>query len=369
MRPLALHDQWTNAHASISERFGAEIVVAASDRKKEYFFIRDAVGITDFSYMRAFKIPEEKGLDFLDTLLAGNVAKVRFGRVLHTFLADGEGHLMADCFMANNDEELILLCESLVDDTALNSILSANGAAEAGLIDLSEDHVVLSVDGYKAWAVIKDLFGTDIVGLPYLSIERYGFEGQDIRLFRAGKTSEFGYLIMAPVSCANALFARLNELTVHHGGGLCGCAVHNDLRLEGRFFNIFAEGAVVRDPLTLGLQWMIDFDKDKFLGREAIFARRSAGLTEKIIGIGFEGPVESLAPGTRIFDGNDKISEVATSCFSHVLQSSVGLAVFPLAIAYSGLSFHIGAPDGPEIKTISMPPIMPKSLSVKLDEM
>jgi aminomethyltransferase len=369
MRPLALHEEWTRLHASFSERLGAEIVSMVSDLKKEYGAVRDAVGITDFSYMQKFRVPEEKGLDFLDGLVAGNVAKVRFGRVLHTFLSNDRGGIVADCFIANNDEELILLCESLVDDAALNSILNANGAAEAGLTDLSEDHVVLSVDGFKAWAVIKDLFGTDIVGLPYLSIERYGFEGQDVRLFRAGKTSEFGYLVMAPVSCAKALLSRLRELAIRHGGGLCGSAVHNDLRLEGRFFNIFAEGALVADPLVLGLQWMIDFDKEKFLGRDAIIARRSSGPTKKIIGVGYNGPVENLMTGTPIFDGDEKVSEVTTSCFSHVLQSSVGLAVFPTTMAYSGLSFHLGAPDGPEIKTISMPPIMPKSLSVKLDEM
>jgi aminomethyltransferase len=369
MRPLALHEEWTRLHASFSERSGAEIVSMVSDLKKEYGFVRDAAGITDFSYMQKFRVPEEKGLDFLDGLVAGNAAKVRFGRVLHTFLSSESGDIVADCFIANNDEELILLCESLVDDAALSSILNANGAQEAGLTDLSEDHVVLSVDGYKAWAVIKDLFGTDIVGLPYLSIERYSFEGKDIRLFRAGKTSEFGYLIMAPVSCAKALFDRVSELALRHGGGPCGSAVHNDLRLEGRFFNIFAEGAIVHDPLVLGLQWMIDFDKEKFLGREAILTRRSLGPTKKIIGVSFNGPVENIAPGTPIFDGNEKVSEVTTACFSHVLQSSVGLAVFPSAIAYSGLSFHGGAPNGPEIKTISMPPIMPKSLSVKLDEM
>jgi len=38
-------------------------------------------------------------------------------------------------------------------------------------------------------------------------------------------------------------------------------------------------------------------------------------------------------------------------------------------LAYSGLSFRLGTADGPAVKTISMPPIMPKSLTVKLDEM
>jgi hypothetical protein len=63
------------------------------------------------------------------------------------------------------------------------------------------------------------------------------------------------------------------------------------------------------------------------------------------------------------------VAEVVTSCFSHLLGQPVGLAVFPIDLAYSGLTFQVGSAQGPELRTISMPPIMPKSLTVKLDEM
>ena len=44
-----------------------------------------------FPSLRVFTLPETPGIDFLDALLAGNVPKIRFGRVLHTFLADKDG--------------------------------------------------------------------------------------------------------------------------------------------------------------------------------------------------------------------------------------------------------------------------------------
>jgi hypothetical protein len=47
----------------------------------------------------------------------------------------------------------------------------------------------------------------------------------------------------------------------------------------------------------------------------------------------------------------------------------VGLALFPREIAYSGLEFRLGTAQGETVRTISMPPIMPKSLTVKLDEL
>jgi len=368
MRELPLKNVLSAAGATLSERFGAQVVSRCADAATEYKHIRDAVGLTDFSHIQAFRIPEEKAIDFLDTLVAGNVAKTRYGRVLHTLIANDNGELCADCYVANNDTEFILLCESIVDDAALRALVMDSGGADAGVVDLNADHAILSVDGYKAWAVIKELFGADVLGLPYLSIENYEFEGETIRLFRAGKTSEFGYTLLVPARIAESFFDKLTTLVKAQGGGLCGVDIHSELRLEGRFFNIYAEGVRAKDPLQLGLQWMIDFDKGAFRGSEAIIARRSAGIKEKIIGLRTESAAQKLDIGSEIYAGSEKVATITASCLSHVLGCRVGLALFPVSIAFAGLSFSLGK-DGPAVQTISMPPIMPRSLTVKLDEM
>lgn len=355
--------------ATLTERHGVEIVRSFADAKTEYGFIRDTVGITDFSFMQKYRVPEETGIDFLDTVVAGNVAKIRFGRVLHTFIADDNGMLLADCYVANNDEELVVLCESITDDTGLDAILLSEEGREAGMEKLTESHAAIGVDGFKAWAVMKQLFGADVLGLPYLSLEIYQFEGHDIRLIRAGKTSEFGYLLVVPVQAASALMQAVVDGAKNNGGGLCGLEIHDHLRLEGRFFNIFAEGERVRDPLPLGLQWMIDFDKDAFSGQAAIVQRRSEGLKRKCIGIRTDSASGPLDVGTALYDGDAQVADVVASCHSYVLETAVGLALFPVEIAYSGLSFTAGGADGPSIRTISMPPIMPRSLTVRLDEL
>ncbi len=369
MRISPLHDILAAQGASFTQRHGSEIVSSVSEPAVEYDHIRNKVGLTDFSFMQKFTIPEEPGIDFLDTLLAGNVAKVRFGRMLHTFLADDNGNIIADCYVANNDEELILLCESIIDDAALKDILEKHGAADAGLVDCTGSHVLLGIDGFKAWAVVKDLFGIDVLGLPYLSIEMYPFGDTDIRFFRAGKTSEFGYLLLAPREIGEQLFAAALDGVRKYDGGLCSVAVHNDLRLEGRFFNIYAEGTVVKDPLQLGLQWMIDFDKDSFAGSAAIMQRRENGLTKKIIGIQTAVPLEEFVAGVGIYDGSEQVAEVKATCYSPLLQECIGLGLFPVDIAYAGLTFNLGGADGPAVHTISMSPIMPRSLTIKLDDM
>jgi len=365
MRISPLKDTLKSLGASFEERYGVEVVSRIYDKEKEYHFVRDTAGITDFSHVQKFRVPEETGLDFLDTLLAGNVARIRFGRVLHTFLSDEAGMILADCYVANNDEEFIVLCESITDDAKVREIFTKD--ASAGVTDITDDHVVIGVDGFKAWSVIKDLFGADILGLPYLSIETYGFDGTDVKLFRAGKTSEFGYQLLAPVSIAEKLFAALCDGAKKVDGGVCSVSIHSDLRLEGRFFNIFGEGAKVKDPLVLGLQYMIDFDKESFCGRDAILARRDAGLKNKIIGISAEKGID-LETGMSIYNGDKEVGKVQSVCFSYTLDATLGLALLDIDVAYSGLSFNLKSAGGPVVNTISMPPIIPKSLSVKLDE-
>ena len=369
MRTSPLKDRFADKGAISRERYGVEVVARVADKQTECRAVRDAVGLTDFSFTRKYRIPAEQGLDFLDGLLAGNVPKIRFGRVLHTFLADDDGLLVGDCYVANNDEEFILLCESIVPDSEIDRVMQAHGAAVAGVEDLTTSHVLLSLDGFKAWEIAKEIFGADVLGLPYLSIEVYPFQDQSVRLFRAGKTSEFGYLLLVPQAVAPALFDTLASAVEKRGGRLCGVDAHEDLRLEGRFFNIHAEGLRVRDPLVLGLQWMIDFDKVSFRGCEAIKRRRAQGLQKKIVGVAAERGCKQLVTGAQIFHEGRAVAEVVAEGHSVVLDQPLGLAVFPVALAYSGLSFRLAAADGPAVRTISMPPIMPRSLTVKLDEM
>ena len=364
MRASSLKRQFATAGAIFRERHGAEVTARVTGRGAEYAAIRDSVGLTDFHFLYKFRVPAERGLDFLDAVLAGNVPKIRFGRVLHTFMADRDGHLLGDCYVANNDEEFVFLCEGIAPESELRALLQEAGLSEAGVEDLTDTHAMLSLDGFKAWEVVKEVFGADVLGLPYLSIESYPFQGASVRLIRAGKTSEFGYLLLAPQDIAAPLFDALQTAVVQRGGCLCGVDIHDDLRLEGRFFNIQSEGLRVRDPLVLGLQWMIDLGKDKFNGRDAIHERRAKGVRRKLVGVAAQPGNDALVTGSQIFHAGEPVGEVVADCHSFMLSRRLALAVFPSELAYSGLTFNLGTADGPAVKTISMPPILAKSLSV-----
>lgn len=365
MRKSPIHDLLAERGASFGGHVDAVTPMRFSSFEEEYHAVREGVGLTDFSFTNRFRVPED-GFDVLEQYAAGSVANIRFGRVLHTLAVDEEGLAESDLHIANDDEELFLIAESLVDRDTTAGLLARLGGDEAGLEDISESTALFGLDGYKAWSVVMDLFGADVLGLPYLSLETYELDDIPINLFRSGKTSEFGYLLQVPAESAAHVWQRAERAGQAHGLRPVGLETHFALRLDGRFFNIYAEGAQVRDPLTLGLQWMFDFDGEDFRGREAIMARRAKGLTRKIIGVVPSDKATELPVGSSVVHQGETVGTVVASGYSPVLSSPIGLAVFDLEYAYSGLEYATA--DGKGIRTVSMPPFLPKSLTVKLDE-
>ncbi len=368
MRELLLKNKFMANGISFKERYGISIPFSSGNIENEYNSVRNTAGLSDFSFLQKYTIPEDRGIDFLNNIFAGNVENLRFGRVLHTFMADENGNIVADCYIANNDEEFLILCESIIDDAQLDKILfEDNNGADFGLKNVTNDFVVLSIDGSNAWKSVKDIFGVSILGLPYLSIEDFQYDEDKINVIRAGKTGEFGYYIIAANNVAEKLFDTALEKVKQVGGAVCGLDVHNILRLDGRFFNIFSEGAVVRNPLSLGLQWMIDLENMNFVGGQSLQNQREAGIRNKITGMVIAKEHGNVATGDKICDENGEIGYVVSAKHSYVLDKTIALGLLPFEMAYSGLKFYLRTPDGPEVNTISMPPFTPKSLNMKLD--
>ncbi len=366
MRVSPIKNLLTQRGAVFREICGREIACSYSSFSDEYNTVREAVGLTDFSFAVKYRVTEES-LDVFEKYAAGSVADIRFGRILHTMAVDEEGMLESELYIANDDDKFILLGESLVSDESVKKILLEQLEDNSVLEDLSENHALFGLDGLNAWATARDLFGPDVLGLPYMSVETYDLEGIEVKLFRAGKTSEFGYLLMVDAASAEKLWLKIEAAGEKWGLKPVGFDAHMALRLDGRFFNIHKEGAAVRDPLPLGLQWMMDLEGDDYRGKAALMSRREKGLSSKIVGATALDNQLRLNSGDKLLHQGTAVASVVAAEFSPVLNTTICLALFDAEFAYSGLTFE--TEKGGVVKTVSMPPFTAKSLTVRLDEM
>lgn len=350
MRELALKDFWADLGANFGELGGAQCAANFGNPDAEYLALRNSAALCDFSFVRIAEFPESDGMDFLDGKLAANILKLRYGRIIDTFLAYPDGGIAAEAFVANIDDRVFAVLESL--DDSPGPLAGGNGR------DATGEFAVLSVDGPRAWEVAKDIFGSDIFNLPYPAVEKYEFEGEPAYLLRNGKTGEFGYSFAVPAARAEKLARRLLGSVKNVGGAPCGTDAHAVARLESGFFNIYREGKSVGSPVELCLQWMADFSKESFIGSDAIFRAREAGAEARITAV--RGP--GVKTGARAFDGNVGIGEVKVAMRSPSLGDSVGLALIKSDFAYPSLELS-SAPGGEaDIFTVSRPMTVSESL-------
>ncbi|NOZ87812.1 MAG: aminomethyl transferase family protein [Deltaproteobacteria bacterium] len=363
MRRSPVHERLAGLGASFEEKDSTEVATGFGSIEREYGFVRKSVGLADVSHYQVFRGAEDEAIFYLDEVLAANIANIRYGRMVHTFLADKDGMVVSDVYVANNEDEIIVLCESLLPDREVERLLL--GGNNPPLTNITGSTALFSLEGVSAWAVARDLFGQDVLGMPYLSAEPQEIGQIPITLFRAGKTGEFGYLAMCNSDNAPEVFDKLLASTSRNNGGMFGLDAYGILKLDGRFFNINSEGRRVRDPLPLGLQWMIDFTKDRFMGMEALLERRSKGLEQKVIAMRLDAPEEEVAPDDTVSLDNEEVGRIVAIGKSYTLDRQICLSLVNNDVAYSGLQFESG---GHKLTSISMPPFVPKSLEIKLDE-
>ena len=360
MHELILKNKWESLNAVFGEISGVQCVKNFGDSQKEISTLRSNAVFCDFSFTKKFIYDENDGLDFLDSILSADILKLRYGKIANTILADDNGNVVADVFVADIDDKLIVIAEE-VSEGASAPLCSEN----SGATDITTSHVLLSVDGVFAWKIAKDIFGSDILNLPFLSVEKYDFEGEDVYLLRSGKTGEYGYQFLAPNAIAEKLADRIIESLNAHNGMLCGFDTHQTARLEGNFFNIYAEGKNVGCPLELGLQWTIDFEKESFIGSEKIFEKRQNSLKRKLVGMKSSAPI---SVGEKIYDGDVCVGEIVSSAKSHIPNTFLATAIFDAEYVASGFAYA-RTPNGDEdIQTVSRPPFIALSLSTPMED-
>lgn len=347
-----LHDFLVSCGANFTNSFGSEIVRDFGDVKKESAALRNTAALGVLSNVKIFSYSENEGLDFLDTILAGNILKLRYSKVFDTFLADANGNVCAEILAADIDDKILLLAES-IDSLALDALKND----EANFADLTETFSVFSVDGPDASKIAESVFGDDIYNLPYMGVEKYTFDDADCFLFRCGASGELGYKFVIKNERALKLLETLKALVESASGTLCGDVSQSAARMESGFFNIFKEGANVKNPLYLGLQWMMDVDKNSFVGSEIILKNRQGGVDKKLLCLKSQ---DALNVGDAILNSGKKVGEVVAATYSYSLNANIVLGLIDKDFAYAGLDFD-------NVTSISRPTFVTESLKRTLE--
>ncbi|MCE9637471.1 MAG: aminomethyltransferase family protein [Planctomycetes bacterium] len=348
--------------AFLVERAGTPIPARFSDPTSEHRAVRNAIGV--FDLMSAGKV-FVRGADrarYLNSLLAADIGALAPGRGTYSLLLTRDGRIASDLRVACLDDRFVLLTPPLTRGKVLRTLDRHLVSTDASIDDATETWTLLSVQGPAAEYVVPTVLAVLLPQLPpwgavELRSPRYG----PVVLIRSPRTGENGFDILVPVGAAPALFRRLVEEAKSADGLPCGLDALESLRVEtGRP----AYGTEI-DETTLPVELPetshgIALGKGCFLGREeAARSLAAAAPMRRLIGVAF-GTAYPPVRGDKLKAGTRVVGKLTSTCFSPLLERSIGLALVDADVARPGRDFE--TTDG-DRATITPTPFVPVKLT------
>jgi aminomethyltransferase len=317
-------------------------VTSSAELAAEVRALRRSSGLSRAEHIAAIEITGVGALDLLQLATTQSPHR-RAGRVRQTLMLRDDGSVLADVFVLNTGDAFVVLAEGPDEDELVAWLEGVRGRGldkEAQIRGMRADWVVFGIDGPFAWEVVAGMLGPAVLGMPYLSV----VAREQGMCVRAGKTGEYGYLLIVPRASAASVEGELRKL----GGPLDLAPVSLEAldvcALESGHFAMrwLRERGRVLTPIELQLQWRVTYSRE-FVGADALRARRSEGAKERVTCFVADGPV---APGQRVRLGALELGEVLTACASPTTQRTVGWALLARAFAHPHLDLEAVATDG-----------------------
>jgi glycine cleavage system aminomethyltransferase T len=332
-------------------------MTASGEVAEQVKAIRHGVTSTVADHVNVVRLSGDGAREAVDRLCPCNVF-LRDSDVRQTLLLDEHGIVLADVYLARDDDSWLLFVEGPSRDVLLAHIEAVVGHS-ADVENVSESHGIVSINGPFAWELMAALEGEAIVAFRYLSLYH---PREGVTYMRAGKTGEFGYDLLVPRGELEATVATLQDVGHNFGLMTAGQEALSHCAFESWFFDIHHHSSAACTPLELGLQWRLDYDKT-FLGSEAIAARRQQ-RRRRLTGLRCDRPIRE---GDTLKHGDVEVGTIVRATRSHTLGEWIGAAMIDMAYAHSGIDSYLARHTNGEmtpLATVSPPFVVNLSLFI-----
>ncbi|MES2817502.1 MAG: aminomethyltransferase family protein [Pseudomonadota bacterium] len=333
---MSLESVHLAAGATLGERNGVRIPLHFGEPQQEHAASRKNILMVDYSHFGLVEIKGDDAYDFLNRVIGGDLSVIRNEQALYTVLLDEQGKIDTDLYVLCDDERFVLLCEWHRGSSLAASLQALAGGQDVEIAALNDSLSTVLFEGPYSWELMAELYGFDVLGLPFLEF----MPVDDGLLLRAGKHGEFSYKVLTSKENAEDLWARAEAAGAKFDMKKGGIAFQSLSRLENPCWDPSLVGEFSTCPIELQLQWAVRYDKDEFIGREALLARLEEGAKVRSVGFQVKGDGATLNIGDSVFSGQTPIGKVITLGYSDGVQGYIGQALLDSAYAYAGIDCY-----------------------------
>jgi aminomethyltransferase len=300
---------------------------------------------------------------FVDRLITRDVSKMAPGQVFYTPWCDERGKVIDDGTVSRLSE---LAFRWTAADPSLRWFRQNAAGFDVAIEDVSEEIAALALQGPTSAALLRTVSTVEIDRLKYFRVATGSIAGVQVDISRTGYTGDLGYEIWIPARHAVAVWDALMERGQPFDIKPCGMLALDVARVEAGLLLIdvdffSSKKAMIEaqryTPYEMGLGRLVNLDKPRFIGQQALKEEHRRGHARQVVGLEVDWTeVEAiyerlgLAPSigatasriaVPVYSGGRQVGRATTTTWSPVLKRMIALATVDRPHFSVGTQLHL----------------------------
>ena len=274
------------SESRIRYSYGAQAWWPAAER--EATAVRDGVALLELTPFTKVDVRGPDALALLQRLCTRDI-DIAPDRAVYTLMLNPRGGIEADVTMTRIGEHSFRIVSGAATrarDLAWIERQRRRLGLAAGVFDATSGETVLGVVGPRSRELLQELTPADLsnTAWPFAASRPIELAAASIRMTRLSFTGELGFELYIPVENARAVYEAIADAGQALGLVHCGHLALDACRLEKGYRHWGHDIGAHDTPLEAGLGFTVAWDKPGgFIGRDAVLARREAGIERRLL--------------------------------------------------------------------------------------
>lgn len=327
LKKTCLYASHLELGAKMSPFAGFDMPIQYSGIIDEHNAVRNSVGVFDVSHMGEIFVSGPDAGRFVNHIFTNDITGMEEGAILYGMMCHPDGGVVDDLLVYREfgDERYLLVVNASNIEKDYAWMKENSDGFDVVIDNRSEEWGQLAVQGPESEQIVVDLIGIeeirDLAFYHFLDAEDE--EGNRVIVSRTGYTGEDGFEIYASPCDIVEMWGALME------GGVkpCGLGCRDTLRFEAGLPLYGDELSEEISPIMAGLGMFCKLNKDEFIGKDALAAQKSEGVSRKLVGLELEDNAIPRAGYPVELAGGTVVGVVTTGYHSISLDKSICFAL------------------------------------------
>ena len=340
------------------------VSVYETHQEHEYNAIRNAAALIDISPLFKYRITGRDATRLVDRIVTRDMQKVSVGQVIYTPWCDEKGKVIDDGTVTRLDENSYRWTAA---DPNLRWFYQNALGMDVRIEDVSEQVAALAVQGPTSAQLLNSVSDdADFTRLKYFHVTQATIAGVPVDVSRTGYTGDLGYEIWIPWNEGpkiwDVLMSKGRAFDLHPAGMLAldVARIEAGLLLIDIDFNSSKKAIIEQQkysPFELGLGRLVNLEKARFIGRDALINEQKEGYRRQIAGLEVDWmsverihdeiglpptmPAAASRVAVPVYKNGTQIGKATSTTWSPTLKKLIALATVKRELAKPGTNLEI----------------------------